>query len=345
MTLSVRSVAVLALGGTIASPAAADGAVPELSAAQIVAAVPGLRGLGIDVRVADVRRLPSASLSVPDVAHVAGLIRELAEPGMSGAVVTQGTDTIEETAWLLDLLLASDGLPVAVTGAMRHAGQAGADGPANLLAAVRFAASRRARGLGVVVVFGDEVYPARQVRKLHSTGITAFGSTGGPIGQVTEDRVTVWSRPRPLPATVVELLARVRLDRLGGFRIPVWPVVLADDGYLLRAALAGAAAGGIDGLVVAGVGVGHVPAGLAAELGALAASVPVVLASRIGAGPVTTATYGYPGSETDLLSRGLIRAGHLDPYKARILLGVLLAAGARPEEIALAVEATGDYAD
>jgi L-asparaginase len=356
-------VAVFTLGGTIAMvPAAsADAAVPALSAADLLASVPGLGETGINITLNDFRRLPSASLSIEDVLDLAGSVaRELAT-GAAGAVVVQGTDTIEETAFLLDLMHSSDE-PVVVTGAMRHPGLAGADGPANIAAALVAAASPRLRGMGCVVVFGDEIHAARFVRKAHTTSITAFESpSAGPLGQVAEGEVLVLTRPvgrwhvalpaggehegpAAEPAGVDPLTERgstglsaepARADPSAGprrldptVRVGLLTMSLGDDGELLRAA-----AGRFHGMVIAGFGVGHVPAWLVPDLEALARQIPVVLASRIGAGPVLREMYGFPGSEQDLLARGLIPAGFLDPPKARLLLHLLLARGARQEEI------------
>lgn len=316
-------VAVFSLGGTIAMAGdGSGGVVLALSGEQLVAAVPGLGAAGIDVEVHDFRRLPSASLTFDDLLDLHAAITGRLADGVAGAVVTQGTDTIEESAYLLDLLHDHDA-PVVVTGAMRHPEMAGADGPANLLAAVRTAAHPAARGLGCVVVFADQVHAARWVRKTHTTSTAAFASPDtGPLGHLAEDGVRVLTRPAgrttvaaPRPPVTVA--------------VPLVTVVLDDDTTLLRTLR-----GHIDGLVVAGLGGGHVPESAVAPLAELAARVPVVLASRTGSGPVLRRTYGFPGSETDLLDRGLIHGGHLGPRKARVLLRLLLAAGNGAEEIA-----------
>lgn len=313
---SGRRLTVFGLGGTISMTAGdGGGVVPALSAEQLVAAVPGLGGTGVELEIEDLRRVPGSSLGFDDLAALADAVGRRFDRGADGIVITQGTDTIEETAYLLDL--AHDRPePVVVTGAMRNPTMAGADGPANLLAAVRTAASPQARGLGVIVVFADEIHAASRVRKAHSTGVAAFQSgNGGPLGYVVEGRPRLLNRP--YERTVLP----VRSPRRSGVKVGLVTMALADDGWWLDAA------GGLDGLVVAGFGAGHVPGRLVEGLTGLASRIPVVLSSRTGAGPVLTSTYAYPGSESDLLTRGLIPAMFLDPLKSRLLLHHLLSGG------------------
>ena len=328
---TVRRVAVIALGGTVAMTSSVGGGVqPSLSADQLLAAVPGLASTGIAVATVDLRRKPGASLSFADLAALCAAIRAEIGAGADGVVVVQGTDTIEETVYLLDLAYAGTE-PVVVTGAMRYPTMAGADGPANILAAIQVAASAQASGHGVLVVFADQIHAARQVRKTHATSIAAFTSPNtGPVGHLVEGRPVLLTHPD-------RLVIGDFLDR-DPPAVAVYTITLADDGALLAGA-----ADRIDGLIVAAFGAGHVPESLVPTLTDLAAAIPVILASRTGAGPVLTSTYGFPGSEQDLRHRGLIPAGFLDPLKARLLLHTLLAAGAGRRTIERAFVAAGGH--
>src|SRR2546422_8094100 len=160
-------VTVFSLGGTIAMTRTGDrdeGVTPALTGSQLIDAVPGLTTCGVAIEVRDFRQLPGASLSFEDVLRLAAEIDLRVGRGTRGVVVTQGTDTIEETAYVLDVVYGGDA-PVVVTGAMRNPTMAGADGPANLLGAIQVAASPKARGLGWVVGFSDQIHAARHVRK------------------------------------------------------------------------------------------------------------------------------------------------------------------------------------
>ncbi|MFF1446152.1 asparaginase [Streptomyces sp. NPDC058295] len=319
MADNARRVAVISLGGTIAMTAQpVGGATPTLSVDDLIAAVPGLADTGFHVEVRDFRRLPGASLSFSDLFELAATIESLA---VDGVVVTQGTDTIEETAYLLDLVTTGD-MPIVVTGAMRNASMAGADGPANVLAAIRTAASTEARGTGCVVVFGEEIHAARWVRKTHATSPTAFTSYPGPIGYVAEDRVRILARPDAAP----RIASPSATDP--AVRTTVFTVGIGDDGTLLQVL-----GDHVDGLVVAAFGAGHVPMACVDALTDLTKRMPVILATRTGSGPVLRQTYGFPGSESDLLARGLISGSTLDPVKARILLQLLLMTGADRDQI------------
>ncbi|WP_330281038.1 asparaginase [Streptomyces sp. NBC_00588] len=305
-----HTVTVFTLGGTIS---AAQGGPGRLSGAQVLSelTLPD----DVEIRLRDFRRVPSSALTVEDVAELAGLIDEAGADG-SGAVVVQGTDTIEESAFLLDLLCAHRE-PIVVTGAMRRPDAPGADGAANLSEAVAVAGDPRFRDTGAVVVMADEIHAARHVRKAHTTSVATFASPGaGPLGTVTEGRPRLLLRP---PAHTVP--APLRLDR--AVRVALVTLSLGDRGELLDAV-----DDRFDGLVVAAFGAGHVPAWLVDPLARLAGRMPVVLASRTGAGPILSSTYLGPGSESDVLGRGLISAGPLDAPKARLLLHALLADGA-----------------
>jgi L-asparaginase len=196
------------------------------------------------------------------------------------------------------------------------------------------AASPHVRNLGCVVVLADEIHAAAKVRKVHSTSPGAFASPGGgPLGYLVEGEPTIVARPA-FRYTMPQPPGRRRP------RIGLYTATLGDDGALIDNFTRG-----LDGLVVAGFGAGHVPGAWVDTLSGIASRMPVVLASRTGAGPVLTGTYGFAGSERDLIARGLIAAGLLDPYKSRVLLYLAVAAGADRGAIAGAFQAAGGTTD
>jgi L-asparaginase len=307
-------VTVLSAGGTIAMAAGAGvrAVSPELDGDALVAAVPALGRLS-GLRVRSLLNRASAQLTGAEALGVARAAAEEAAAGR-GVVVTHGTDTLEEVAFLTDLVHACEA-PIVFTGAMRAASAPGADGPANLLDAAAVAASPWSAGLGTLVVFAGEIHAARAVRKIDSTGLNAFGSPGfGSLGRVEEGRPRlqrIVERRPPIPAT-----------KLDG-RVPIVPAAVGMDGSLLDAAHAA----GVDGLVIVGVGAGHVPPPFLAACRRIIADVPIVATVRPERGAILHDTYAYEGSERDLREAGIIAAGALTAAAARIKLLACLGAG------------------
>jgi L-asparaginase len=310
-------VAVIFTGGTISMTvdSAAGGAVPTLAGTELLARAPGIDAVA-EVVVIDRGRTPASHFSFADVLAIGDAVKAaLADPGVSGVVVVQGTDTLEETAFAWDLCHA-DARPVVATGAMRNASEAGWDGAANLRAAVRVAAHPAARGAGVIVALGGRVIAADDVAKRHSSALDAFASRSGrPLGRVGERGVTLRPRgPRrrlhPAPATA-------------GGPVEIIVAALETDGRILDRAVAG----GVRAVVVAATGSGNThPDLLRAATDALAAGIPVALASRTGAGPVGP-FYAFPGGGATWQRAGALMAGSLTPVQARVALALGLGAG------------------
>ncbi len=325
------AVVYIALGGTIASvlDAAGSGAAPGLSSTDLVSAVPGLTTLA-DVQTRDSASVGSSELTIADLLALRDTALDAVEQGAVAVVVSQGTDTLEESAFALDLLWDRDE-PIVFTAAMRNPSLPGADGPANLLAAVRCAVSPAARGLGVLICVNDEVHAARFVRKAHTTNVATFRSSPlGPLGWVIEDRVRIPLRLNRFTPLAVPTGAEVPA-------VASLTAVLGDDGRLL-AQLPGL---GYSGLVLSAMGGGHVPHSWMTALCDLAGRMPVVLGSRAGAGETLRRTYSRAGSEMSLLAAGLIPAGGLHPVKARILLILALAAGYHDSRLRTLFESCG----
>lgn len=326
-------IALLSCGGTIASvDQPGVGAKPTLDVAELARQIPGVAEIA-DVTSIPMALVPSPHMNFRDLQHLARAAADAIAGGCSGVVITQGTDTIEEIAYGLDLMSAHNA-PIVVTGAMRNASMAGAEGPANLLAAIRTAGSREARGLGTLVVMNDEIHAARFVRKSHTASTATFRSMqAGPLGWVAERDVRILVKP----------VGRFHIavpDDAEAPAVCLWKVGLGDDGRLLDTL----PQAGYAGVVLEGFGGGHLTREIAefGRLEALISAMPVVLVSRAGNGEVLRDTYGgFAGSEKDLITRGVIFGGALDGPKARVLLTLLLMRGASRTKIQDVFETIG----
>lgn len=335
-------VAVGALGGTISMTTDSHGesAVPTHGAATQAAWLTGGGVDGITVRSQDIALVGSPSMTVRVLLQALAFARQAVEDGASGVVLTHGTDTMAEAAYLLSVLWDKEA-PLVFTGAMRPADVPGSDGPANLAGAVRVAADPSMRGLGVLVYFADFVHSATLCEKMDSTWVSAFDSPGwGPLARVDAESITRVLVPgfrfAPLPDPDPEV----------PIHIPIVTATLDGDGFALAALAQGVREREADGegdgvcgrceaVVLAGAGSGRVSAQAAQYAKALVAQgVTVVLVRKPSRGVTTRGSYAYPGSETDLIAGGLIPAGLLSPEKTRLLLHVLLQAGYRGEELA-----------
>ena len=294
---------------------ATGAAVPALGAEDILAQVPGLDAIA-EIEVEDFSRLPGPHVTPEQMWRLARRAASwLERPDIDGVVITHGTDTIEETAFLLDLLLLSD-KPVVMVGAMRTVSDVGWDGPANLLAAVRVAASEAACGQGVLVVMDERILPAREVRKVHTESSASFTAPEfGPLGQVDAGQVlirrTVRARPSWRSADAEPGLRVSRLDT----RVSLLQTFTGMDDGLLRCITATDARG----LALVAYGRGNVPPTIMSTLeSAIAGGLLVTVSSRCVAGRVS-ARYGYEGGGLHLRKAGAILAADLTGAKARLL--------------------------
>lgn len=312
---------VIGVGGTIAMRGPRGAAVlPELDAGILVETVPALADV-CEVSTITLSNAPSPYMDMGSVLAIADTARKAHEDGVEGIVVLQGTDTMEETAFALELLLGR-AIPVAVTGAMRNPDQPGGEGPANLLAAARTAVAR-CGDMGVVVVMDGTIHTPRFVHKAHTTSAAAFTSGPVALGEVADSAIIFYAHIPPLP----------RLDMVADAQpaaVVLLEATLGEEGRLLdfveRA--------GFQGIVIAGMGGGHVPPAMADRLEALATRMPVIVGSRAEAGTTLASTYAYSGGEIDLARRGLIRTGWLSPRKARVALSLLLSSASDVNQIA-----------
>jgi len=298
----------------------AGGPVPMLSGNEILAQVPGLDQVA-HVTPIDFARLPGPHMTPPRMLELARCVeQQLADASINGVVITHGTDTLEETAYLLDLVLTSE-KPVVLVGSMRNSSELGWDGPANLRSAIRVAADSSVCGLGVLVAMNDQLISAKEATKTHSESVATFqGRDSGPLGIVDKDRIIVLHRPANR-----ESIGATRLEE----RVLIIQLAAGDNGSLVRLALENDARA----LVIEGLGRGNVPITALTEVDrAIRSGIPVVITSRCPRGRILD-TYAYPGAGKPLKQLGAILGGMLPSHKARIKLMLLLGNGAAIETI------------
>ncbi|MHC1557411.1 asparaginase domain-containing protein [Actinomycetospora sp. C-140] len=305
------SVLLVATGGTIASTAdGGAGLAARLDGARLLAAAGGAPVGAGSVEVLDLATAPSFALGMDDVLRLRATVADALAAGAGGVVVTHGTDTMEETAYGLDLLL-DDPRPVVLTGAQRAADEPGADGPANLRDALTLAADPGVRDDGVLLCFDGRAHAARGVAKRHTLATGAFASPLA-LHRVVDGTVHRLARPVRRPPLPVPAHAPPRVD--------VVACHLGADGTFVHAAVAA----GARGIVLAATGAGNAtPAVVDAVGAAVDAGVTVLVASRVAEGPVSPR---YAGGGAALAARGARFAGDLGPWQARVLLALALAA-------------------
>lgn len=316
------TVVVLATGGTIASMYdPASGALrPALSGEEIVQAVPGLGELA-RVRVEQVANVGSKDMTPAIWVELSRRANEILEdPEVWGIIVTHGTDTLEETAYFLDLTVTSR-KPVIMVGAQRAPVYFDTDGPRNLLNAVRVILSPEAEGMGTMVVMNGRIEAAREVTKTNTLEVETFqtgefGSLGvADFGAVRFYRAPLRRQTLPLPEAVT--LPRVEIVSM----------YAGADGRVIDALLE---RGELDGLVIAGLGLAHVPeAAMDAVRAVREAGIPVVLSTRVHTGRIVPLYQ----NNVDLLEMGAVEADNLSPQKARVLLTVALTRTRDVEEL------------
>ncbi len=308
-----------ATGGTISmrQDLAMGGAVPQLSGEEIVAAVPGWdQHARLEVR--EFGRFPGPHMTLKHMWELRAAILTAIEEGAEGIVITHGTDTIEETAYLLDRSLPSE-IPVAVTGAMRNSSELSWDGPANLMAAIKVCASPAARGRGTMVVMDERIVQGAEVVKTHTEEFGTFQSPNwGPLGIVDKGSVLFYRESRRKPGLSPDN---------PGMPVDLIKIVAGADSRLVEASLDSGALG----VVLEALGRGNVPPAVVPGIRRWADDgKPVVVTSRSLRGRVLD-TYAYPGGGHELREMGVVFADHLTGQQARIEL--MLSLGLFPADL------------
>jgi L-asparaginase len=316
-------ITIYSLGGTIAmsNESNQQGVAPRLTADDLVKAIPQLNDHA-EIETNSFLKLASANLTFKHLIELAHEIEQSIARGKQGFVITQGTDTIEETAFALQLICQIKGInqcPIVITGAMRNPTQVSADGSANLLAATIIASSQESNYRGVLVAFNDQIHLPQYISKTHASALDTFSSAPyANCGAIIENQVKYFM-PAHLPPLKLDQTLADDLTTMGDeIDIPILKPGIAESPSLIEMVTDSGAVG----VILEAAGAGHISVPWATAIKACAEKMPVILASR-AKGYLPQNTYGYEGAEIDLLSHGLISAGMLSPLKARVLLAIL----------------------
>lgn len=314
-----RKVAVFITGGTILChfDEASNQITPSITGEQLLKSMPGLSQL-FEVELIEFCNVPGPQLTPQIGLKLVNEVRRmLARDEIAGVVVVQGTDTLEEMAYLFDLLL--DGpKPVVFTGAMKSADEPYSDAQGNLLGAIRLAACEEARNCGVMVFFNQDILSARYAVKADANNMDSFRAReSGPMGIVTNEKIILFQRPKSYEHFSVE-----KLDQ----QIELVKVTCGMSPLLLESCIDSEA----DGIVIEGLGAGNLPPCLVPAIKrALENGIPIVMTTRCPEG-LAVGTYAYEGGGAQLEELGVIYGGDLNGQKARIRLMVLCSISKEP---------------
>src|SRR5713226_6247276 len=318
----------IATGGTIAMKIdpVKKAPVPAISGEDLVATVPEISKLA-RIEVQNLSNVPSDYMDPERWSQLSRAAQEtLARPEVAGVIVSHGTDTLEETAWFLDLTVASN-KPIVLISAQRNASEHDFDGPRNLLNAARICVSNEAKGKGAMIALNNQINAAREATKTHTSDVETFKSGDfGLLGNADNDRVIFYRAPLRRQHLALRPLRE-------GEKLPYIEIVAmygGADGSLIRAAVTA----GAKGVVVQALGWGNVNVAMYEAIAeTIKKGVPVVISTRVPNGRVLP-VYGFKGGGKTLQEAGALFGDNLSPQKARILLLLALQAGIqKPTEI------------
>jgi L-asparaginase len=310
--MKTPTIALITTGGTISTLDSGHGAVPHRGGRELLHHLDEKR-TEVSAKVVDFEKIPGSAMTPAKMAELVGAIAsELRRPAIAGVVVTHGTDTIEESAYFCYLTIASP-KPVVFTGSMRTGSELSWDGPRNLLDAIKVAGSPNARSLGAILVMNEEIHSARLVTKGNGLTLGTFHSpAAGPLGRIYNGEPWIFLVP-----SIKREVLRAKIEA----NVAMVTALTGDTASLGEAL----ARPGLRGVVVAGFGSGRVPPEWYTPIEeAIARGIPMVLASRTGAGAIDDP---YGGGAHYLRSRGMLAAHEIEPHKARIKLMIALGNG------------------